>query len=84
MLALQQGGKRSFPPIAWAPGLNDGAPNDQSMFDVHNGAAVIAQIESREGCENIEEIVSVLGSELARLLSLAKAAERLIAAQSMV
>jgi 2-keto-3-deoxy-L-rhamnonate aldolase RhmA len=55
-------GRRSFPPFAVLPGVNDAAPNGKTVFDVFNdNAAVIMQIESALGVQNAAEIAAVPG-----------------------
>jgi len=55
-------GHRSFPPFALLPGLQDTAPEGKTWIDVANEhVAVIPQIESRLGVENLEEIMQVEG-----------------------
>ncbi|KAK4704358.1 4-hydroxy-2-oxoheptanedioate aldolase, partial [Phenoliferia sp. Uapishka_3] len=53
-------GGRSFPPFATVPGHTDGAPEGKTMLDVYNEhAAIIMQIESREGVNNAEAICAL-------------------------
>ncbi|CAG7846222.1 SubName: Full=Related to 2,4-dihydroxyhept-2-ene-1,7-dioic acid aldolase {ECO:0000313/EMBL:CCA68824.1} [Serendipita indica DSM 11827] len=55
-------GKRSYGPWAWMPGVNDAVPQGKTLFDAHNESiACIAQIESRLGLQNMEDIISLEG-----------------------
>ncbi|KAF9031077.1 Phosphoenolpyruvate/pyruvate domain-containing protein [Hymenopellis radicata] len=55
-------GHRSFPPFALLPGLQDAAPDGKTWLDVASDhVAVIPQIESRRGVENLEEIMQIEG-----------------------
>ncbi|KAG6820470.1 hypothetical protein H0H93_016765 [Arthromyces matolae] len=55
-------GHRSFPPFAVIMGVQDSAPEGKTWLDVANDhCAVIPQIESVKGVENLEEIMQVPG-----------------------
>ncbi|KAF7978388.1 hypothetical protein HWV62_777 [Athelia sp. TMB] len=55
-------GNRSFPPFIALPGLTDLAPEGKTWLDVANEhVAVIPQVESQLGLDNLEEIMQVEG-----------------------
>ncbi|KZP10283.1 Phosphoenolpyruvate/pyruvate domain-containing protein, partial [Athelia psychrophila] len=55
-------GDRSFPPFVMLSGITDSAPEGQTWVDVANDhIAVIPQIESALGLENLEDIMQVPG-----------------------
>ncbi|KAG6824950.1 hypothetical protein H0H93_001314, partial [Arthromyces matolae] len=55
-------GHRSYAPFAVINGVQDSAPEGKSWLDVASEhCAVIPQIESRKGVENLEEIMQVPG-----------------------
>ncbi|KAJ7198830.1 Pyruvate/Phosphoenolpyruvate kinase-like domain-containing protein, partial [Mycena pura] len=52
-------GHRSYPPFTFVPGLNDRTPEGDTIFTVANKhIAIIPQIESAKGVENLAEIVA--------------------------
>ncbi|PWN43124.1 Phosphoenolpyruvate/pyruvate domain-containing protein [Ceraceosorus guamensis] len=55
-------GHRSYPPFAVIPGMTDQAPEGSSFLHVANDhIAVIPQVESAKGIENLEEICQIPG-----------------------
>ncbi|KAG6810998.1 hypothetical protein H0H92_009501 [Tricholoma furcatifolium] len=55
-------GHRSFPPLSVILGMQDTAPEGKTWLDVASEhCAVIPQIESRKGVENLEEIMQLPG-----------------------
>ncbi|KAJ7139032.1 Pyruvate/Phosphoenolpyruvate kinase-like domain-containing protein [Mycena epipterygia] len=53
-------GHRSFPPFTFIPGVTDVTPEGESMFSVTNKhVAIIPQIESRLGIQNLEELAKM-------------------------
>ncbi|KAJ7489599.1 Pyruvate/Phosphoenolpyruvate kinase-like domain-containing protein [Mycena latifolia] len=52
-------GHRSYPPWTFLPGVNDATPEGETVFTVANKhVAIIPQIESARGIENLAEIVA--------------------------
>ncbi|KAJ7438625.1 Pyruvate/Phosphoenolpyruvate kinase-like domain-containing protein [Mycena galericulata] len=50
-------GHRSFPPFTFIPGVTDATPEGESLFSIANKhVAIIPQIESRLGIQNLEAI----------------------------
>ncbi|KAG6826403.1 hypothetical protein H0H92_015968 [Tricholoma furcatifolium] len=55
-------GHRSYPPFALIFGMQDTAPEGKTWLDVASEhCAIIPQIESRKGVENLEEIMQIPG-----------------------
>ncbi|PVG04776.1 Phosphoenolpyruvate/pyruvate domain-containing protein [Serendipita vermifera] len=55
-------GKRSYPPWSWIPGINSAVPDGQTIWGMSNEhIACIAQIESKLGVENAEDIIGLEG-----------------------
>ncbi|KAJ7715710.1 Pyruvate/Phosphoenolpyruvate kinase-like domain-containing protein, partial [Mycena maculata] len=53
-------GHRSFPPFTFIPGVTDTTPEGESVFSLANKhVAVIPQIESRVGIQNLEAIMKM-------------------------
>ncbi|KAJ7230060.1 Pyruvate/Phosphoenolpyruvate kinase-like domain-containing protein [Mycena pura] len=53
-------GQRSYPPFSFIPGVTDITPEGETIFSLANKhTAIIPQIESRRGIENLEEILQV-------------------------
>ncbi|KAJ7176490.1 Pyruvate/Phosphoenolpyruvate kinase-like domain-containing protein [Mycena filopes] len=53
-------GHRSYPPFTFLPGVTDKTPENESIFSVANKhVAIIPQIESRVGINNLEEIMQL-------------------------
>ncbi|KAJ6617579.1 Pyruvate/Phosphoenolpyruvate kinase-like domain-containing protein [Mycena sp. CBHHK59/15] len=51
-------GHRSYPPFTFLPGVNDHTPEGETVFSLANKhVAIIPQIESRKGIENLASIV---------------------------
>jgi 2-keto-3-deoxy-L-rhamnonate aldolase RhmA len=45
------------------PSFTDGVPEGETIFDSWNKAAVIVQVESKLGCDNVAELAAVPGGE---------------------
>ncbi|KAJ7805415.1 Pyruvate/Phosphoenolpyruvate kinase-like domain-containing protein [Mycena olivaceomarginata] len=53
-------GQRSFPPFTFIPGVTDTTPEGESVFSLANQhIAIIPQIESQLGIQNLDEIVAL-------------------------
>ncbi|KAJ7318217.1 Pyruvate/Phosphoenolpyruvate kinase-like domain-containing protein [Mycena albidolilacea] len=53
-------GHRSYPPFTYLPGLTDATPEGESVFSLANKhVAIIPQIESRVGIQNIDSIMQM-------------------------
>ncbi|KAJ7634433.1 Pyruvate/Phosphoenolpyruvate kinase-like domain-containing protein [Roridomyces roridus] len=53
-------GHRSFPPFTFLPGVTDTAPEGDNIFTIANKhVAIVPQIETRLGIQNLEEIVKL-------------------------
>lgn len=67
-------GTRGFPPSNLIHGVTDGViPRRKNIRDSNDqNSAVFFMIESKEGVENVEDIVAVAGSESPLLATLAR------------
>ncbi|KAK7046239.1 2,4-dihydroxyhept-2-ene-1,7-dioic acid aldolase [Favolaschia claudopus] len=62
-------GHRSFPPFTFIPGLTDKTPPGETIFSIANKhVAIIPQVESRLGFENLESILDVCERENSALM----------------
>ncbi|KAJ7764412.1 Pyruvate/Phosphoenolpyruvate kinase-like domain-containing protein [Mycena metata] len=53
-------GHRSFPPFTFLPGVTDTTPEGETIFSLANKhTAIIPQIESRLGVQNLKDIMSL-------------------------
>ncbi|KAJ7445906.1 Pyruvate/Phosphoenolpyruvate kinase-like domain-containing protein [Mycena latifolia] len=53
-------GHRSFPPFTYLPGVTDITPEGETLFTIANKSiALVPQIESRRGMENLDEIMTL-------------------------
>ncbi|KAJ7026156.1 Pyruvate/Phosphoenolpyruvate kinase-like domain-containing protein, partial [Mycena alexandri] len=53
-------GHRSFPPFTFLPGVTDRTPENETVFSLANKyVAIIPQIESRLGINNLEAVMQL-------------------------